>query len=196
MPRKNRFLVNGGFYHIISRGNDKRNLFHCAKDYEYFLSTIKIYLDRYAISITNYCLMPNHIHLLIHAPEAKYLPKFMQGILQVYAVYFRKRYGAVGFIFQNRYKSYYIDKESYLSECARYIERNPLRSRIIETLLNYPWSSFNFYAQGKGDIIIQKPNPLYLSIADTELKRQQVYYNYLCEERPYDDIVDKEFKIE
>jgi len=71
--------------------------------------------------------MPNHIHLLVQAQKAKDLPKFMQGILQVYAHYYRKKYCSAGFVFQNRYKSSFIDKDSYLLECARYIERNPLK---------------------------------------------------------------------
>jgi len=83
-------------------------------------------LDMFQINVLHYCLMPNHLHLLLQAIKATDLPKFMQRILQVYAAYFKKKYDSVGFVFQNRYKSLYIDRESYLLECARYIEKNPL----------------------------------------------------------------------
>jgi len=138
--------------------------------------------------------MPNHIHFLIKTEKAEDLPKFMQAILQVYASYFRKKYNSVGFVFQNRYKSYLIEKESYLLECARYIERNPIRAQIVSNPLDYPWSSFSFYAGRMDDGIIRTINPLYLEFAKTELERRQQYQNYISEERPYEDIVDNAFK--
>jgi putative transposase len=139
--------------------------------------------------------MPNHLHLIIQAQRKEDLPKFMQVVLQVYASHFRKKYRSVGFIFQNRYKSSFIDKDSYLLECGRYIERNPLRAGITEDLLNYPWSSFRCYAKGVGDDIISEKNPLYFDLGDTEQKRQQRYCEYLLQDRPYEHIVDKAFRL-
>jgi putative transposase len=138
--------------------------------------------------------MPNHVHLIIQAQRAKDLPKFMQAVLQVYASYFRKKYNSVGFTFQNRYKSYFIEKENYLLECARYIEKNPIRANIIDNLLDYSWSSFSFYVRGIDNGIIKTANPLYLGLAKTELERQHRYYDYVLEERPYEDIIDKALK--
>ncbi len=195
MPRRARILVSGGYYHIVTRGIDRRKLFRYRQDYKYFLEITKRYLVKFKIQILNYCLMSNHIHLLIRTDEAEDLPKFMQAALQVYASYFRKKYNSVGFVFQNRYKSCLIDKDSYLLECARYIERNPLRAKITDDLLNYPWSSFSFYAKGIKDDIIKTVNFLYLELAKTEQERQQKYYNYVTEERPYEHIVDKAFRI-
>jgi putative transposase len=195
MPRRPRLLVDGGYYHILTRGNDRRKLFRCKQDYNYFLKIIERYLVEFQVNILHYCLMPNHIHLLIHAQKAKDLPKFMQVTLQVYASYFRRRYRSVGFVFQNRYKSCFINKDSYLLECARYIERNPLRAKITDDFLSYPWSSFSFYSKGMGDSIIRVANPLYLGLAKTEQKRQLLYQNYVSEERPYEHIVDEVFRI-
>ncbi len=195
MPRKPRILIEGGYYHILTRGNDRRKLFRYRQDYRYFLEIIKRYLTKFQISIVHYCLMPNHLHLLIQAHKAGDLPKFMQGILQVYADYFRKKYDSVGFVFQNRYKSFLIESEAYLLECGRYIERNPLRAGITDDLLNYPWSSFSFYAVSKRSDIIKLMNPVYLSLANTEKERQLHYQNYVYKERPYDLIVDKALRI-
>jgi len=139
--------------------------------------------------------MPNHLHLLIHTPEAKCLPKFIQGILQVYAIYFRNKYNAAGFIFQNRYKSLFIDKENYLLECSRYIERNPLRAQLTESLSSYPWSSFCFYAEGRFDSIINWINPLYKELANTDSGRQKAYSKYVYEERAYDRFIDMALKV-
>ncbi|MDD5692575.1 MAG: transposase [Candidatus Omnitrophica bacterium] len=195
MPRRPRILVDGGYYHILSRGNDRRKLFRYRQDYRIFLKVIKAYLKKFKVALVNYCLMPNHIHLLIQAQEADDLPKFMQGVLQVYASYFRKRYHSTGFVFQNRYKSLFIDKDSYLMECARYIERNPLRAKITSNLSEYPFSSFLFYAKGKDNDIIITKNPLYLDLAQTDTERQERYKEYVLQERPYEHIVDQAFKV-
>jgi len=194
MARKRRVLLDGNYYHVLTRGNDRKKIFRYKQDYNCFLKIIKKYLAKFQVSILHYCLMPNHIHLLIQAQKAKDLPKFMQAILQVYASYFRKKYNSSGFVFQNRYKSYLIEKESYLLECARYIERNPIRANIVSNLLDYHWSSFSFYVRGTDNGIIKIRDPLYLEFAKTELDCKQRYRDYVSEERPYEHIVDEVFK--
>lgn len=196
MPRTARILIDEGYYHIVTRGIDRRKLFRYPQDYKYFLGVIKKYLSKFKINILHYCLMSNHLHLLVQATKADELPKFMQAILQVYASYFRKKYKSVGFVFQNRYKSSFIEKDAYLLECSRYIERNPLRANITADLLSYPWSSFSFYVKGKVSDIITLVNPLYLELSETEEARQQYYKRYVLEERPYEHIIDKEFRIQ
>ncbi len=195
MPRRPRVLIDNGYYHVVTRGIDKRRLFQDQQDYRCFKDLMKEYLDEFQINILHYCLMPNHIHLLVWAVKADDLPKFMQGVLQVYASQFRKKYHSVGFIYQNRYKSHLIDKDSYLLECARYIERNPLRAGLTDDLFSYPWSSFPLYAKGIPDDIIKTVDPLYLALADTDEKRRKIYAGRVLEERPYEHIVDKAFRI-
>lgn len=195
MPRTKRILVDNGYYHIVTRGIDRRKLFRYNQDYKYFLKVIRKYLAKFKIYIINYCLMPNHMHLLVLTENSQDLPKFMQAILQVYASYLRAKYHYIGFIFQNRYKSKIIDNDGYLLECARYIERNPLRAKITDSLWNYPWSSFSFYAKANRDSIVNMTNPLFSELAEIEQEREQKYIKYVSSERPYDHIVDKEFRI-
>jgi putative transposase len=139
--------------------------------------------------------MPNHIHFLIQAREAAALPKFMQVALQVYANFFKKKYDSVGFLFQNRYKSEFIGDDAYLLECARYIERNPVRAGLVEDASRYAWSSFNRYAKGIEDDIITKLNPLFLGLAENQEARCKLYIDHVCKERLYERIVDKALKI-
>lgn len=193
MPRIPRVIVEGGYYHILTRGNDRRKLFRYRQDYIFFLKTIKWYLVKYPVDILNYCLMSNHLHILIRVNKPEDLPKFMQGLLQVYASYFRRKYHSTGFVFQNRYKSIYIESDSYLLECARYIERNPLRAKIVSDIQNYPWSSFFYYAKSDLNDIITV-NPMYVALADKEEQRKQVYLKYILEQRPYEHIVDNAFR--
>ncbi len=184
-----------GYYHILTRGNDHKKIFRCEKDYERFLEIIKKYLEKFQINILHYCLMPNHLHLLIQVLKARDLPKFMQGVLQSYASYFRKKYGSAGYTFQNRYKSFIIDKESYLLECSRYIERNPFRAKIIHDLDEYPWNSLSFYTKGIDKGIIKAANPCYLELSESKTERQQRFRDYVLQGRPYEKIVDEFFKI-
>jgi putative transposase len=139
--------------------------------------------------------MVNHVHLLLQLSSAPELPKFMQGILQSYAIYFRKKYDSVGFVFQNRYKSIYIHSEIYLLEAARYIERNPLRAQMTDDLDDYPWSSFHHYASGKADKIIRNTHPSYFELGRNLDECRPRYREFVRIERPYDRIVDEVYKM-
>lgn len=196
MPRITRNLTDNGYYHILSRGNNKIKIFRCEEDYCIFLAITSKYLAKYKINIYHYCLMPNHVHFLLQTSEALHLPKFMQGLLQSYSWHFHKKYDSVGFLYQNRYKSLFIGKESYLLECARYIERNPLRSGLIRDLDKYSWNSFSFYANSLDDIIIKYPNPSYLGLSKSKIGRQRRFREYVLKERPYDQLLDSVFKME
>lgn len=187
--------MNGGYYHIVTRGIDRRRLFRHRQDYEFFSEVLRKYLPKFQLDIIHYCLMPNHIHLLICLRQREDMARFMQIVLQVYASYYRRKYHSTGFIFQNRYKSRFVDSDGYLLECGRYIERNPLRAKITENLLGYTWNSFSFYAKGKDDGIIKSVNPLYRGLGATEQERQTEYARRILEARPYEEIIDKEFRI-
>jgi len=71
MPRKPRVLVDGGCYHIVTRGIERRRLFRCSQDYTYFLEVVRKYLEKFKIGILHYCLMSNHLHLIIQAKKRK-----------------------------------------------------------------------------------------------------------------------------
>jgi len=193
MPRKERLVFDRSYYHVFTRGNDRKQIFKKEADYQGFLSIIRKYLEKFHVSITNYCLMPNHLHLLIFIEIGNELSNFMKAVLQVYANYHRKEYGSTGFLYQNRFKSLLIKEESYLIECARYIERNPLRAGLVNDIFAWPWSSFSYYAKGIKDGIIIKENPAFMALANTSRDRKEAYIRYILQERPYEQILDKEF---
>jgi len=195
MPRTARVLVDQGYYHIVTRGIDRRRLFRHKQDYELFFRIVSTYLKRFKVHVMNYCLMPNHLHMLMKVELASDLPEFMKAILQVYGANFREKYKSVGFVFQNRYKSHLIDDDVYLLECARYIERNPVRAKLVNDVAEYSWSSYDYYAKGIDDKIITLSNPLYLNMADTDIKRREMYASFIRLQRAYDPIVDKALRI-
>ena len=196
MPRKDRSetVYDGSAHHITQRGLNRFKVFREDEDYERFKGFIRRYLGQFKIRIYNYCLMPNHVHMLIFAEEAMHLSRFMQAISLSYSSFYRKKYKYVGYLWQGRFKNFLIEKDSYLLECARYIERNPLRTKppMVKDLGAFQWSSYNFYARGLPDDIITV-NPLYETMGKTPEERQEKYRDYILTPRPYEELLDDVF---
>ena len=190
MSRPNRILYDNAVYHIIQRGHNKDRLFKKAEDYKIFKDYVRKYKERLRFDIYHYCIMSNHFHILLKVCRGEELPKIIHGITQSYSYYYRKGYNRTGYVYQNRYKSFIIEDDSYLLECGRYIERNPLRAGIAKDLSDYRWSSYNFYAKGIKDDIITT-NPLYLTMGHAAEERQRCYRDYILEPRPYEKVLDK-----
>lgn len=194
MARQCRMLVDDGVYHIIGRGHNRYKLFHSFDDYKTYKGIMRDYKKLFSFDLYHYCLMPNHMHILLKVLRGAELPAIMQGVHQTYAKYYKKKYGLIGNLFQGRYKGLIIDRDEYLLECGRYIERNPLRADMIRHLSEYHFSSYNFYAEGKDDDILTM-NPLYLELASDVDDRMKLYKDYLMQKRPYENIVDQGLKI-
>mgnify|MGYP001558251488 FL=1 len=128
-------------YHLITRGNNRMKVFHTDEDFRFYLELIAKYKALHPVLLYHYCLMSNHIHLLGKVIQAGNLKKFMQGLNQSYSNYYKRVYKHSGHLWQGRYKSFLIQKDSYLLECGRYIERNPLRAKMVEDPKDWPWSS-------------------------------------------------------
>ena len=145
MPRKPRIEIPG-YYHIVNRGVEQRNVFLEAYDYEYFEELLCFYLKSYNIVLHNYCLMSNHYHLLVEIEEEN-LSKFMKQLNANYAIYFNKKYARSGHLWQGRFKSWYVTDEAYLYTLMIYIEQNPLKANMVQTLGEYPYSSYQYFMQ-------------------------------------------------
>jgi putative transposase len=143
--RKPRIFFSGGLYHVIARGNQRQRVFWDDADYKKYLSLLAERIPRGAVTLYSYCLMPNHIHLLIE--QRGYLPlsRTIQRLQTAYTKYFNKRYKKIGHLFQGRYKGILVDKDSYLLELVRYIHLNPLRAKLEERIGRYPWTSHSRY---------------------------------------------------
>jgi putative transposase len=129
MPRKRREESQAGVYHWIVRGMNKKDLFHDERDFRRFRELLAEYKKTYSVLIFHYCLMTNHVHLLIRADGLKALSEFSHFTQRRYAYYYCKRYRWTGSVFQRGFKSLVVDRDEYLLECGRYIERNPLKVR-------------------------------------------------------------------
>ena len=190
MPRKPRAISESGCYHFITRGVSKKQIFHREKDYNFYLRLLYENKQLFRITIYHYCLMTNHTHILLRSKDKNTLSRFGHYVQRRYAYYYCRTHKWRGQVFQNRFVSIPIEKDSYLLECGRYIERNPLRAGIVKSLKAYPWSSYNFYAGNKQDHLLE-PSPMFLDLGDSKNQQQALYKEYLNISRPYEELVDQ-----
>lgn len=146
MSRPLRIEYPDAFYHITSRGNERKNLFRIEKDYERFLGYLESATDRYGASIHCFCLMSNHYHLLLETPRGN-LHTILHHLNTSYTNYFNARAGRVGHLMQGRYRSILIEKDAYALELSRYIHLNPVRAHVVREPFRYPWSSYGAYVE-------------------------------------------------
>ena len=143
MPRQARIKSESGYYHILLRGIGKQNIFLDDEDRKKFLEILSKYKEELKYEINAYCLMSNHIHLLIKDVNGT-LDTMMKKIAGSYAYYFNWKYERVGHLFQDRFKSEPIENDKYFLTVVRYIHQNPVKAGLSKCD-NYRWSSYNEY---------------------------------------------------
>jgi len=145
MPRLARELSESGYYHLIVRGIGRQAIFEDEEDYAFYLSRLSLYSREEAIPVCAYCLMENHVHLLVK-DEKGHMSSMMKRLGVSYAHYFNQKYVRVGHLFQDRYMSESVSDETYLLVVLRYILNNPQKAGICKTE-DYVWSSYALYDQ-------------------------------------------------
>jgi len=148
MSRPWRIEYEGALYHLLSRGNQGSDIFVDEKDRGRFLDAVGEMVEKYDIDVFAYVLMNNHYHLLVRTRQAN-LKKAMHWFGTTYTQRFNWRHLRSGHLFQGRYKSIIVQNNAYLLQLSCYIHRNPLRSGIVNRLVDYPWSSYKSYAYGR-----------------------------------------------
>jgi len=144
MPRNQRVLSKNGTYHVMMRGNERKNLFHDQEDKLRFIETLFAKKEETGFLVYAYCLMDNHVHLLVtEGPEG--LATMMKRINASYAYYFNQKNHRVGHLFQDRFKSEPIEDDRYLLTVIRYIHNNPVKAGLVEKPEQYRWSSYASY---------------------------------------------------
>jgi putative transposase len=147
MARKPRVEFAGALYHVIARGNQRRDIFADDEDRRGYLQRLEYYRVRYEFTVYAYVLMSNHVHLLLETGSVP-LSKIMQGIQFSSTQRYNRRHGTTGHVFQSRYKAILCDRDAYLLELVRYIHLNPARMKRPSSPWNYRWSSHRAYAGG------------------------------------------------
>lgn len=150
MPRSPRLHAPGLFYHVFARGNNREPIFFEEDNYQRFLANLERFRTSLDYEIYAYCLLPNHFHLLLQVNKIN-LSKIMQILMTAYTMHINKKYNRVGHIFQGRFQSIIVEKETYLLQVHRYIHLNPFKAGLVDDLKMYPWSSYKqYFTEGNG----------------------------------------------
>ena len=140
MPRKTRITLPG-YYHIINRGVERRNVFLKPEDYNKFLELLVDMKKVYNISIHAYCLMTNHYHILLETTDEN-ISEAIKFLNSFYSMYFNKEYKRSGHLWQGRFSSYFLYDDAHFWIVAKYIERNPIKANMVDRVENYNYQSF------------------------------------------------------
>jgi len=157
MPRGPRLLIPNACYHIIHRGNQKQNVFSEAIDYEKYLRILLHYKRKFNFKLYAYCLMPNHIHLIIEVEKTSDLAKIIQGVSLTYTIWFNKKYKKVGHLWQGRFKNMVVQKDKYFIHCLNYIEYNPIRANLTSSPVDYAWCSWKYRNLNQDSLLLNPP---------------------------------------
>ena len=143
MPRANRYAPAGRPYHVINRGNDRRQVFHEPADYKVFLRLASEGTCRFEVDLHAHCLMPNHFHLIVEPTASDALSSYMQWVTGNYACYFRSHTKTIGHghVFQRRFWHAPIHDDHHFLTVLRYVEANPCRANLVARAEEWSWSS-------------------------------------------------------
>jgi len=167
-------VVPGVALHIVQRGVDRRDCFADDSDYLVYLSNLRELVAYKKCALHAYCLMTNHVHLLITPKDAESCATMMRDLGQRYVSYFNRRYGRTGTLWEGRFRSCLVDSAQYAIACHRYIERNPVRARMVTAASAYPWSSYSSNAGERIDPSLT-PHDEYLALGLVAASRTAAY---------------------
>ncbi len=143
MPRNTRVDIAGEIYHVINRSNARLQIFHTDKDYQLFETVLAEAKERIDIKIFSYCVMPNHWHLVLSPKKDGDLSKFMGWFTMTHTQRWHVMHKSIGsgHLYQGRYKSFLVENGKYFLQVCRYVERNPVRAKLIRKAEDWKWGS-------------------------------------------------------
>lgn len=148
MPRTARKRSESGVYHAMLRGINRWNIFQDSEDRITFLEKLGLVKERSSCNIYGYCLMSNHVHLLVRE-TIETISQIMQRLGSAYVYWYNRKHDRVGHLFQGRFHSEAVDADEYLLTALRYIHQNPVKAGIARDCANYPWSSYHDYMKSE-----------------------------------------------
>ena len=159
MGRHARLIVPGVALHIYQRGNNKQICFRDRNDHLVYLAIMRDLFAKRACALHAYCLMTNHVHLLVTPDNLTVCALLMRDLAGSYASYFNRRHGRSGTLWEGRFGSCLVDSALYVLGTYRYVERNPIRAGMIPGPLDYEWSSARAKVSSASLIFRTRPYP-------------------------------------
>ncbi|MFZ5353841.1 MAG: REP-associated tyrosine transposase [Bacillota bacterium] len=168
MTRTARVKSPTDYYHIVMRGNNRERVFGSSENKELFIKCAKMQVDNGLIEIAAYCVMDNHVHLIIKA-GIEDLATAMKRINIRYAMIYNEKNDRVGHVFQDRFKSESIADDTYLLQVIRYVHNNPVKAKIVKHPKEYKWSSYCQYFEGV-TVVAQEQRDFVMKHFDNRIK--------------------------
>lgn len=162
MPRSARVVLEGIAHHVTQRGNYRQSVFEDPEDRIKYLEFIKEYSAKHGLKIYAYCLMTNHVHFIAVPEREDSLAMAFKYAHMRYSQYFNRKHHRTGHLWQGRFYSCPLDQEHAIS-AVKYVERNPVRAKIVEFPWDYEWSSARVRVKENGDTRRESPHFLHLS---------------------------------
>jgi len=178
VPRMGRVVVPHYPHHVVQRGHNRQVIFAAPQDFERYLRALRELKNELGIAVYAFCLMTNHVHLLLAPGEAGALGKLMKRLAGRQTRHHNRLESRSGTLWEGRYKSSVVDRDDYLLACSRYIELNPVRARIVRLPEEYPWSSCR-YRFGPDRSNWLDPDPCYIGLGATDAERRRRYSEFL-----------------
>lgn len=174
MARQPRPILPGVALHVVQRGNDRADCFRRDGDYMLYLTHLRELAGELGCAVHAYCLMTNHVHLLLTPPATGACAALMRNLGQRYVQRFNRAYERTGTLWEGRFRSFLVESAGYVLACYRYIEQNPLRAGMVSTPSAYPWSSYQANAGLRLDPLVT-PHAEYLALSEDPGKRHHAY---------------------
>lgn len=171
---KYREIIENGTYHITQRAPGKEMTFIESRDYLYFIHLLKNVSKRFCLTVSSFCLMPNHLHLLLRIVETN-LSVAMKSLFEKYAMYFNKKYQRKGHVFCGRYRHTLCLDDPYLLTISVYIHLNPYKAGLCNDFLDYKWSSIGLFVPGSKAVSFVDPEPV-LQVLDQHVEISKELY--------------------
>lgn len=172
MPRSTRPKSQTGIYHVMLRGINRQQIFIDDEDKERFVETVKRFKKESCYEVYAYCLMNNHVHLLLKE-SSESIGQVMKRICGSYVYWYNRKYGRIGHLFQERFRSEAVEDQEYFLTVFRYIHQNPLKAGVSQSLEKWEWSSYHDYF-GRRAFIADTGFILELFSKDLNTARQQL----------------------
>ena len=188
MPRASRKKSESGVYHIMLRGINQQVIFEENEDYEKFIDVLKKYKIVCGYKLFAYCLMSNHIHIIIKE-ENENIDQIIKRIAGSYVYWYNSKYYRRGHLFQDRFRSEPIEDNNYLFAEIRYVHQNPLKAEIIDKLGEYKYCSYSDYVNEYSELIDKD------FVFQTVSKDAFINFNNEINDEKFLDIDDFVFKI-
>ena len=178
MPRTARLLLSNTPHHIVQRGHNRASIFADVSDYQYYLDTLREWKHALAVKVYAYCLMTNHVHLIIEpGADVQTVGSLMRRLAGRQTRYVNALERRTGTLWEGRYKASPIQSDRYLLACSRYVELNPVRAGMVASPKDYRWSS---YGQKVG--IVDRwldEDPCYVALGATRRERETGYAGFV-----------------